>query len=150
MIKVAVFCVGLMASGTFGESHNGVDYFDERICTKNTGLWEFGIPYSSPFEILDVWLNEEFLHIRVQYLGGCAVHEFELRSRGEENVFREISALELVLEHNAKGDICESLSVQDLKFNMNNRRYRFSFQELQYMPIKVFNGSNGAESVVNK
>ena len=54
-------------------------------------------------------LDAEGLHVTVQYGGGCADHDFELRTRIRQNT------TEFWFEHDANGDMCEALLSETLR-----------------------------------
>ena len=122
---------------------------NEAIYLKASVFPEYEMPASDPFRILHANVEEEFLNIRVQYPGGCTVHEFELH-RPRVISSEQTSHLQLVLEHDARGDLCESLPVQQLQFNINDKYRHFSLQEIQQMHISVINASTGKAMMAQK
>jgi hypothetical protein len=74
-------------------------------------------------------VERNFLHVTVQYGGGCARHEFALRA---SHVFLESNPVQspITIRHKANGDPCRALLTRDLRFDLTALRdaWRRSYQ----------------------
>lgn len=66
-------------------------------------------------------VREQTLEVVVQYGGGCRDHEWELVSRG---LWKKSlpPQLDMVLIHNANGDMCRALITDTLRFDLSPAR----------------------------
>ncbi len=81
----------------------------------------FDLPFiGDPYEIDEIGLVENCVMVNLSYSGGCAEHDFELRaSQSPLTVYPPI--INLVLSHDANGDMCEAYISDDIRlFDLNS------------------------------
>ena len=76
------------------------------------------------------FVEDDTLHVTVQYGGGCARHEFRLFA---SHVFMESHPVQspIAIRHNANGDKCRALLTRELRFDLTALRdaWRRSYQQ---------------------
>ena len=70
------------------------------------------------YEIAEMSITEDILTIEVSYGGGCVEHEFQLLI---SKCFLESDPVQaqMILLHDAKGDMCETLITRELEFDLS-------------------------------
>ena len=77
--------------------------------------------------LLDASLDGDILTVRLQYPGGCAIHEFDLLAVGGWIDLPDAGptptvAMELRIAHDDHGDRCEALLTEVLRFDLSPLR----------------------------
>lgn len=98
----------------------------QEMLTGNDGFITVDKAYVGPakgdaFNIMDVSVVGDSIHIAVQFSGGCQSHTFQMISNG--NMLKSLPPqLPLYLEHNANGDNCRALVTKKLAFDLKPLR----------------------------
>ena len=78
---------------------------------------------SDSFTILDAHMDGNLMHLTVEYSGGCEVHSFEVL--GSNAIMKSMPPQRAVLIlHNANGDACRSLIVEQLTVDLSEFAYQ--------------------------
>ena len=71
------------------------------------------------FSILNAFVWEDILEVKVRYSGGCAKHQFELLWDGTI-LKSNPEQIPLVLVHNSNGDACRAIVTETIQFDLSN------------------------------
>ena len=77
---------------------------------------------NTPFKILDVDLKKNLLTIYLEYTGGCSKHLFKLYT---DKIYKSTDPpkIDLFLEHNPNGDLCKSLIMDTMIYDITNAKF---------------------------
>ena len=77
---------------------------------------------NTPFTIVQAQLNNNMLNIVVRYTGGCKEHLFKLYTN-KIFIKSQPPKLNLFLEHNPNEDLCKSLVIDTLIYDISKAKY---------------------------
>ena len=104
---------------------------------------------SDPFEIRKILRSEDIIQVIVQYSGGCEAHAFEVLWNEElyekENGHYGFNMTELVITHNANGDLCEAAITDTLTIALDDLSDQVDWE---FYGVRTINGSH-QQSVVS-
>ena len=79
---------------------------------------------SDPFEIRDIIREGDLIKLTVQYSGGCEPHNFQILWNQKfdklENGEYGFNMTDLIIHHNANGDLCEAALTDTLYISLND------------------------------
>ncbi len=104
---------------------------------------------SDPFVIRKVLRDHNVVKVIVQYGGGCEAHDFEILWDRElvelENGHYGVSMTELLITHDANGDMCEAAITDTLTIALNDLNDQVDWD---FYGVRIINGSR-QQSVVS-
>jgi hypothetical protein len=104
---------------------------------------------SDPFEIRNILRDGNIIQVIIQYSGGCEPHEFEVLWNREldelENGHYGISMTDLMITHNANGDMCEAAITDTLSIALSDLSHQVDWD---FYGVRIINGSS-QQSVVS-
>ena len=97
---------------------------------------------SDPFDIRQVIREDDLIKVVVQYSGGCQSHEFEVLWNQDfdelDNEEFGYSMTELLITHNANGDLCEAAITDTLTIALNDINSEIDWE---LYAVRLLNGS---------
>ena len=104
---------------------------------------------SDPFEIRNILRDGNIIQVIVQYSGGCEPHEFEVLWNREldelENGHYGFSMTDLVITHNANGDLCEAAITDTLAIALHDLSNQVDWD---FYGVRIINGSRQQSVVI--
>jgi hypothetical protein len=77
---------------------------------------------NSETQILNAFISDSTLTLKVSYSGGCEVHSFELI--GSKMIQKSLPPIRgIMLIHNSNNDDCRAIVEQELRFNVSKFKY---------------------------
>lgn len=98
---------------------------------------------SDPFELKKILYEDGIIYLTVAYSGGCSQHEFTV-TWDEVIRYSYPPIINLIITHDARGDMCEAYITETLEFQTN---LLFDSVTINNLSVLAFNGSSSKDSL---
>jgi hypothetical protein len=117
LLFLSIGCVQTKEDMAFDTNVTSIDLINDST-QYNKLIVNRGASISDAYQIDSAWIIDNWLNVRVSYSGGCKFHHFNAYYGGS-SVYTEWPIIDILLTHQANGDLCEAYVTQELTINLN-------------------------------